>query len=147
VQSVLQFGTVEQKETILASLCAKASEIAKTPYGHFTILKAVTYCTRAVDQRKIVAALKGHFVSLGGNVIGSRTVESVLQLYPHTLTRNLKAEFYGQVNSIYHGDQSVPCFVLPSALNFSPFCFDFPPRFRDRNSACCCPRLLATCTR
>lgn len=99
VQTVLQFGTVEQKETIMHSLCQKASEIAKTPYGHFTILKAITYCTRPADQRKLAAALKGHFVSLGGNVIGSRTVESVLQLYPHAITRNLKAEFYGQVRN------------------------------------------------
>jgi pumilio family protein 6 len=141
VQSVLQFGTVEQKETILASLCAKASEIAKTPYGHFTILKAVTYCTRPVDQRKIVAALKGHFVSLGGNVIGSRTVESVLQLYPHTLTRNLKAEFYGQVTPL-------PLRSSPSAArshSHLPVCHFALPF--NRNSACCCPRLPATCTR
>jgi pumilio family protein 6 len=100
VQTVLQFGTVEQKEVILHSLCQKASEIAKTPYGHFTILKAITYCTRPADQRKLAAALKGHFVSLGGNVIGSRTVESVLQIYPHAITRNLKAEFYGQVRTL-----------------------------------------------
>lgn len=97
VQSVLQFGTVEQKEVILNSLAQKASEIAKTPYGHFTILKAITYCTRPADQKKLAAALKGHFVSLGGNVIGSRTVESILQIYPHAVTRGLKAEFYGQV--------------------------------------------------
>lgn len=97
VQTVLQFGTPAQKETILSALCAKTYEIAKTPYGHFTILKAVTYCTRPEDQRKIATSLKGHFVSLGGNVIGSRTVESVLQLYPTNLTKGLKAEFYGQV--------------------------------------------------
>lgn len=97
VQTVLQFGTPAQKETILHALCAKTYEIAKTPYGHFTVLKAVTYCTRPEDQRKLAASLKGHFVSLGGNVIGSRTVESVLQLYPTNLTKGLKAEFYGQV--------------------------------------------------
>ncbi len=110
VQTVLQFGTIEQKETILTSLCQKASEIAKTPYGHFTILKAITYCTRPADQKKIVASLKGHFVSLGGNVIGSRTVESVLQLYPHNITRNLKAEFYGQVG--YNIIWVLLCFIL-----------------------------------
>lgn len=44
----------------------------------------------------IAAAVKGKFVSLGTNVIGSRTVESILQLYPQHLTRPLKAEFYGQ---------------------------------------------------
>ena len=72
-------------------------DIAKTPYGHFTVLKAITYCNRKEDQKLIASALKGKFVSLGSNVIGSRTVESILQLYPHGLTNGLKAEFYGQV--------------------------------------------------
>ena len=35
-------------------------------------------------------------MSLGAHVIGARTVESILQLYPVKLTRNLKAEFYGK---------------------------------------------------
>ena len=99
VQTVLQFGTVEQKETILTALTAKTSEIAKTPYGHFTVLKAITYCTRPADQRKVAASLKGHFVSLGTNVIGSRTVEPILQIYPTNITKGLKAEFYGQVSN------------------------------------------------
>jgi hypothetical protein len=47
----------------------------------------------------IVNALKGHFVALGTNVIGARTTESILQLFPKKLTKALKAEFYGQVCS------------------------------------------------
>jgi ABC-type bacteriocin/lantibiotic exporter with double-glycine peptidase domain len=65
VQTILQFGDQSQKDLILARLCEKASEVSKTPYGHFTILKAITYCTHAGDQRKIAASLKNHFVSLG----------------------------------------------------------------------------------
>ena len=34
----------------------------------------------------------------GTHVIGSRVVESILQLYPSALSRGLKAEFYGQVS-------------------------------------------------
>lgn len=96
VQAIFQFGSVEQREVILAELLEKARDIAKTPYGHFTVLKAITYCTRTADQRRITTALKGHFASLGCNVIGARTVESLTQLYPASLTRPLKAEFYGQ---------------------------------------------------
>lgn len=96
VQTILQFGNQDQKDIMLNELVAKGYEISKTPYGHFTILKAITYCTRPVDQKKIANAFKGHFVALGTNVIGSRTVESIMQLYPHNLTRPLKAEFYGQ---------------------------------------------------
>jgi pumilio family protein 6 len=99
VQTILQFGNQSQKDVMLGELSVKAYEISKTPYGHFTILKAITYCTRASDQRTIAAAFRGHFVALGTNVIGSRTVESIMQLYPAGLTRSLKAEFYGQVRS------------------------------------------------
>ena len=127
VQTVLQFGTPAQKETILHALCAKTYEIAKTPYGHFTVLKAVTYCTRPEDQRKLAASLKGHFVSLGGNVIGSRTVESVLQLYPTNLTKGLKAEFYGQVRKLpFLGNVSFRCIYHYHFFLLQKFCILAP---------------------
>ena len=72
--------------------------MSKTPYGHFTILKAIGYCTSKADQKLIVKSLAGHFVSLGTNVIGARIVESVLQLYPHMITKSIRAEFYGKVH-------------------------------------------------
>jgi len=95
-QCLLQFGSSEQKQLVLQELLAKAVEIAKTPYGHFTILKAISYCTSAEDQKRVAQALKGHFVALGTNVIGARTVESVCTMYPTKLSRALRAEFYGQ---------------------------------------------------
>ena len=73
-------------------------QIAKTPYGHFAVLKAASYCTSASDQTLVHNALRGHFVSLGTNVIGARCCESVMQLFPKKLTRGLKAEFYGKVS-------------------------------------------------
>lgn len=82
-------------------LLPKANEIAKTPYGHFTLLKAISYCLTPAEQKKIVSALGGHFVSLGTNVIGARVVESLLQLYAYPLSRPLKAEFYGKVHLIF----------------------------------------------
>jgi len=35
-------------------------------------------------------------VALGTNVIGARTVESILVLYPNKVTRKLRMEFYGK---------------------------------------------------
>jgi pumilio homology domain family member 6 len=98
IQSIIQFGTIEQRGKVLQELAPKLAELAKTPYGHFTGLKAITTCTEANEQRKIIAGLKSHFVSLGTNVIGARLVESILQTYPHSMTRDLKAEFYGHVS-------------------------------------------------
>jgi pumilio homology domain family member 6 len=100
VQTILQFGSDQQKELVLNELNEKMFEIAKTPYGHFAILKAITYCNQQASMKKIVTALQKHFVSLGTHVIGARTVESILQLYPANLTRALKAEFYGKNFSI-----------------------------------------------
>ena len=39
VESILQFGTEKQREKILAELAVKLVDIAKTPYGHFVVLK------------------------------------------------------------------------------------------------------------
>eukprot|EP00605_Chrysophyceae_sp_TOSAG23-4_P000768 GSChrysophyteH1.ASY1.ANO1.857.1 assembled CDS len=94
-QCLLQFGSTEQRQAILAELLEKSVEIAKTPYGHFAILKAISYCTSKDDQRRIAASLKGHFVTLGTNVVGARTVESICTLYHGKLSRPLRNEFYG----------------------------------------------------
>ena len=101
VQAILQFGTPLQRKIVLTELLGKLVEICKAPYGHFTVLKAITYCNSFEEQKSIAVALTGHFVSLGTNVIGARTVESILQLFPVKLTRNLKAEFYGKVSLFY----------------------------------------------
>ena len=95
-QCILQYGTEEQRTQILEEMLEKASEIAKTPYGHFTILKAISYCTGASHQRRICGSMKGHFVALGTNVVGARVCESLLVMYPPALVRVLKAEFYGK---------------------------------------------------
>ena len=55
----------------------------------------MAYCTELDEQKLVLASLHKHFVQLGTNVIGARTVETVLQTFPKTLTNALRAEFYG----------------------------------------------------
>ena len=43
VESILQFGTEVQRKKILEELASKLVEIAKTPYGHFVVLKVSNY--------------------------------------------------------------------------------------------------------
>ena len=74
IQYLLQHGTAQQRQQVVSELVQKASEICKTPYGHFAFLKAITYCTDFADRKKLCSSLAGHFVALGGNVIGARTV-------------------------------------------------------------------------
>lgn len=59
VESILQYGSEKQREKILTELTSKLVEIAKTPYGHFVVLKAITYCTGALEQKKIASAFVG----------------------------------------------------------------------------------------
>ena len=40
-------------------------DLAKTQYGHFAVLKAITYCDGEKDKQSIANSLSGHFVSLG----------------------------------------------------------------------------------
>ena len=74
IQYLLQYGNAKQRQQIVSELVQKASEICKTPYGHFAFLKAITYCTDATDRKKLCSSLAGHFVALGVNIIGARTV-------------------------------------------------------------------------
>jgi pumilio family protein 6 len=74
IQYLLQFGNQAQQHAVLTELVVKAVEICKTPYGHFVVLKAVSYCTDNADRKKLMHCLAGHFVAIGGNVIGARTV-------------------------------------------------------------------------
>lgn len=100
IQTLIQFGNDNQRDVILTELLSKFYEIAKAPYGHFTILKMITYGNKSEFMKKISQGLKSHFVSLGCHAIGARTVETVLQLYPTIYTKHLKAEFYGKVSMI-----------------------------------------------
>ncbi|CAM9315175.1 unnamed protein product, partial [Ectocarpus fasciculatus] len=103
VQSIIQFGTVAQRTKVLADIKDKLHEvcnatrlIAKTPYGHFVVLKAIIYCTTPAEQKQIISSLGGHFVAVGTNVIGARTVESLVNIYSAKASRPLRAEFYGR---------------------------------------------------
>lgn len=65
VQCIVQYGDNQQRAVILAELCKRMSDIAKTPYGHFTVLKAIEYCTEPANTKAIAQSLQGHFLSLG----------------------------------------------------------------------------------
>jgi pumilio homology domain family member 6 len=77
IQYLLQFGDAAQRQKVLSELITKAVEICKTPYGHFTVLKAIAYCTDAGDRKKLATCLSGHFVAVGCNAIGARTVGKI----------------------------------------------------------------------
>jgi pumilio homology domain family member 6 len=113
VQSILQFGSLEQRLVVVTELCKKAVDVSKAPYGHFAILKALTYCKSAEEQAMIVKALAGHYLSLGCNAIGARVVESMYasELLTTAQKCTLNAEFYGRKYTVF-----LPAGVLPVSL-------------------------------
>jgi hypothetical protein len=136
IQTVIQFGNDRQREMVLNELLPKFYEIAKSPYGHFTILKMITYGNTPEFMKKICQGLKHHFVSLGIHSIGARTVETVLQLYSSSYTKHLKAEYYGKVRFYVDFDElklltyfliEFRCFGARNSNFSSPFDFFTPP--------------------
>ena len=71
VQSIFQFGSKQHRSEVLDELLSKVVELGKSSYGHFVILKALAVCDSGPEQKKISAAMQGHFLSLGTNVIGA----------------------------------------------------------------------------
>lgn len=100
VQCILQYGNKKQRGEILVELCKKAADIAKTPYGHFTILKAINYCIDRDEQELLYKAFVGHYLSLSCNAIGARTIESLFVAFPNEFVNHMKAEIYGKVNGL-----------------------------------------------
>lgn len=49
----------------ISAIVPKMLDLAKTQYGHFAVLKAITYCDGEKDKQSIANSLSGHFVSLG----------------------------------------------------------------------------------
>ena len=50
VQCILQYGNSQQRKAVLKELAPRLYEVAKTPYGHFAVLKALTYCPEGYDD-------------------------------------------------------------------------------------------------
>jgi len=113
VQSILQFGTEAQRLVVVTELCKKAADVSKAPYGHFAILKAISYCKSTEEQAMLIKALSGHFLSLGCNAIGARVVESLYasELISTAQKCTLNAEFYGRKYTVF-----LPAGVLPISL-------------------------------
>ena len=97
IQSIIQYGNPNQLTRILNELYPKLMEIAKTPYGHFIILKIIQSTHVYADQNRLIHALSKHLIALGSNVISARIIEAIFHYYPTKLVQVLRAEFYGQV--------------------------------------------------
>lgn len=96
IQCILQYGNKEHREQVLAEILPKVVEFSKQPYAHFLVLKMATYCTTSKEKEQLFGALQGSMNELAAHVIGCRVIESVLQLFPPRLVKQLKAEFYGR---------------------------------------------------
>lgn len=69
VESILQYGTEKQREKILHELVSKLVEIAKTPYGHFVVLKVrvVLFICSSTSLTQIMEKKMPNFFSLSSH--------------------------------------------------------------------------------
>lgn len=109
VQCLLQLGSESQRRDLITQLCEgtkqrdgrsmKIADIAKTPYGHFVVIKAISYGTTKEEQNMLVNGFQHHYVSLATNAIGARIIETMFQEYQGSpeLLQHMWNEFLGQV--------------------------------------------------
>mmetsp|Transcript_37647 Transcript_37647/g.55049 ORF Transcript_37647/g.55049 Transcript_37647/m.55049 type:complete len:590 (+) Transcript_37647:99-1868(+) len=96
VQAAVQFGNEKQRREIAKELGSKISELAKSQYAHFVVLKLIKYCVRDDEAvRLIVKSLKGHISKLAVHAVGARVVELLFSTFPPKSTTLLKQEIYG----------------------------------------------------
>jgi pumilio family protein 6 len=117
VQAAIQFGTVEERRSILGELCQKREaaagapapsssssattsscfvELCRSQYAHFVALKAIQYCHGDKECAEAIArALRSHVAKLATHASGCTVVELALQKLPTRLAAPLRQEFYG----------------------------------------------------
>ena len=54
VQSLIQFGSAEQRLKILNEISDAIPEMSKIQYAHFVVLKIIKYCARDEAARKVI---------------------------------------------------------------------------------------------
>ncbi len=98
---MLQFGTDEQRRSVVGELKGDISELARLQYGHFIVLGMLRYCRDEGSQKVVFKALRGNMDKLAVNSISARVVEVALQELPNKEATLLKREFYGKQYSLF----------------------------------------------
>ena len=60
VQALIQFGSNEQRTSILKELSDSIPEMSKIQYAHFVVLKLIKYCARDESCRRLIVKVSRH---------------------------------------------------------------------------------------
>jgi len=88
IQSVIKYGSEQQRAFLVTSLLGDVIELAKDRYGHFILLKIFRYCTKEqIDE--VVSAFRGQLVSLMKNSYSSDVVDFLYQAVANTQQKRI----------------------------------------------------------
>ena len=155
VQAVLQFGTPEERMSLIKELCANdndtgsktektnsnnnsggLAELCKSQYAHFCVLKAIQYSDKLPQaQHLMVTNLKGHFSKLAMHAVGARVVEALWTEFPRKLLQPLVLELYGPhmtlfANNINTSSDNKQPPQQPTSLISLQHCLDQAPQHK-----------------
>lgn len=122
VQSLIQFGSPDQRKLILNELRDIIPEMSKIQYAHFVVLKLIKYSLRdETNRRTFVKSLKGHIPKLAVHAVGARVVELVFATLPSKSIALLKQEMYGPKFALFAtGDLSTSSLSLKQIVEQQP---------------------------
>ena len=63
VQALIQFGSTEQRKSILNELSEAIPEMSKIQYAHFVVLKLIKYCARDDVNRRLIVKVCFSFLT------------------------------------------------------------------------------------
>jgi pumilio homology domain family member 6 len=105
VQAALQFGSVEQRRSIVQELCLPSKsnsnnnsggwlELCQSQYAHFVVLKVLTYCHSDPEcWALILKSFRGHVAKLAVHATASKVMEALfLLLKPNHQPTNAKGK-------------------------------------------------------
>ena len=133
VQSILQFGTHDQRQIVLNELCANntknsntkqkkgasVEDIAKSPYGHFVILKALQCCKNKDELSVLITHMRDRYISLGCHAISARVIETIYMTdhISNSIKHMLNAEYYGKKYTV-HLPADIPADSLVTVMKY-----------------------------
>ncbi|CAM9660120.1 unnamed protein product, partial [Sphacelaria rigidula] len=93
VQTAIQFGSQQERLSILAELESHLVELSQLTYAHFIVLRLFKESKGKDEQKRVAKAFKGQTVKLATHAIGARVIQSALDSLPSTSAALIKVRY------------------------------------------------------
>uniref|UniRef100_A0A7S2FGZ7 PUM-HD domain-containing protein n=1 Tax=Octactis speculum TaxID=3111310 RepID=A0A7S2FGZ7_9STRA len=100
VQSVLEFGTSDQRLDIMGEVAPRLVELSRSTYAHFVVVKLLDLADRDPKlQQQLHKALRGNIRMMATSAVAARIVELALGNLKNAFT--LRLELYGKEYGVF----------------------------------------------